>query len=254
MVNRQVECIVYMFDDRAIKGGEEALQQIAGFKYLVDAIVHRQYRYRNFKSRWKGKKYAPKLIMLVANKADRFFDETAMMLWQQERIGEHKIFDAFRDPLLGFRYGNSFSVLYDDVTTLSIFGELEVDVTKRLVIGGNAQFNSFTTNQRAAWNLPELEAGIFGKYKNDKWYASANLFFVGERQDLLVGTFPLVSSSMQTLDAFTDLNLNGGYHFNDFVSVFVKLNNVLNNSYERFANYNVQGFQVLGGVTYKFDF
>jgi hypothetical protein len=164
------------------------------------------------------------------------------------------IFDAFRDPLLGFRYGNSFSVLYDDVTTLSIFGELEVDVTKRLVIGGNAQFNSFTTNQRAAWNLPELEAGIFGKYKNDKWYASANLFFVGERQDLLVGTFPLVSSSMQTLDAFTDLNLNGGYHFNDFVSVFVKLNNVLNNSYERFANYNVQGFQVLGGVTYKFDF
>jgi DNA modification methylase len=79
---------------------QEALQQIAGFKYLVDAIVHRQYRYRNFKSRWKGKKYAPKLIMLVANKADRFFDETAMMLWQQERIGEHKIFDAFRDDLI----------------------------------------------------------------------------------------------------------------------------------------------------------
>jgi GTPase SAR1 family protein len=100
MVNRQVECIIYMFDDRSIKGGEEALQQIAGFKYLVDAIIHRQYRYRNFKSRMKGKKYAPKLIMLVANKADRFFDETAMMLWQQERIGEHKIFDAFRDDLI----------------------------------------------------------------------------------------------------------------------------------------------------------
>tara|TARA_R110000782_G_scaffold118988_3_gene209590 strand:+ start:450 stop:1166 length:717 start_codon:yes stop_codon:yes gene_type:complete len=100
MVNRQVECIIYMFDDRSVKGGDEALQQIAGFKYLVDAIVHRQYRYRNFRSRMKGKKYAPKLIMLVANKADRFFDETAMMLWQQERIGEHKIFDAFRDDLI----------------------------------------------------------------------------------------------------------------------------------------------------------
>ncbi len=163
-------------------------------------------------------------------------------------------FNAFRDPLLGFRYGNSFSVLYDDVTTLSIFGELEVDVTKRLVIGGNAQFNSFTTNQREAWNLPQLEGGIFGKYKNDKWYASANIFFVGEREDLLVGTFPLGTSSTRTLDAFTDVNLNGGYHFNDFVSVFVKLNNVLNNNYERFASFQVQGFQVLGGVTYKFDF
>ena len=38
--------------------------------------------------------------MLVANKADRFFDETAVMLWQQDRIGEHKIFDAFRDDLI----------------------------------------------------------------------------------------------------------------------------------------------------------
>jgi len=100
MVARQVECVVYMFDDRAIKGGDEALQQIAGFKYLVDAITNRHYRYRNFKSRWKGKRYAPKLVMLVANKADRFFDETAVMLWQQDRIGEHKIFDAFRDDLI----------------------------------------------------------------------------------------------------------------------------------------------------------
>lgn len=165
-------------------------------------------------------------------------------------------FDAFAAPLLGFEYGNSFRVVYDDITTLSVFGELEVDVTKRLVIGGNVQFNSYTmTNQQAAWNLPELEGGIFGKYKNDKWYASANIFFVGERQDLLFsGTFPSTVSGIQTLDSYVDVNLNGGYHFNDFVSVFLKLNNVLNSDYERFANFNVQGFQVLGGVTYKFDF
>jgi hypothetical protein len=166
------------------------------------------------------------------------------------------VFDAFATPLLGYEYGNSFSVTYDDITTLSIFGELEVDVTKRLVVGGNVQFNSYTTTrQREAWNLPELEGALFGKYKNDKWYASANIFFVGERLDLLYnGTFPSNANQIQTLDAFVDVNLNGGYHFNDFVSVFVKLNNILNTDYERFANFNVQGFQVLGGVTYKFDF
>tara|TARA_R110000803_G_scaffold111089_1_gene179515 strand:+ start:3239 stop:3955 length:717 start_codon:yes stop_codon:yes gene_type:complete len=100
MVARQVETVVFMFDDRAIKGGQEALQQIAGFKYIVDCLINRNYRYRNFKSRWNGKKYAPRLVMLVANKADRFFDENAAMLWQQNRIGEHKIFDAFRDDLI----------------------------------------------------------------------------------------------------------------------------------------------------------
>jgi len=100
MVSRQVEAVVFVFDDRAIKGGEEALQQIGGFKYLVDCLINRTYRYRNFKSRWNGKKYTPRLVMLVANKADRFFDDNAAMLWQQNRIGEHKIFDAFRDDLI----------------------------------------------------------------------------------------------------------------------------------------------------------
>jgi GTPase SAR1 family protein len=105
MVNRQVEAVVYMFDDRAFKGGNDALQQIAGFKFLVDAILNRQYRYRNWKARRKGKKYIPKLIMLVANKADRFFDDTAALLWQQDRIGEHKIFDPFRDDLIRLQRG-----------------------------------------------------------------------------------------------------------------------------------------------------
>ncbi len=105
MVNRQVEAVVYMFDDRAFKGGNDALQQVAGFKFLVDAILNRQYRYRNWKARRKGKKYMPKLIMLVANKADRFFDDTAAMLWQQDRIGEHKIFDPFRDDLIRLQRG-----------------------------------------------------------------------------------------------------------------------------------------------------
>ena len=36
----------------------------------------------------------------MANKADRFFDEKAAVLWQQGRIGEHKIFDPFRDDLI----------------------------------------------------------------------------------------------------------------------------------------------------------
>jgi GTPase SAR1 family protein len=100
MVARQVEAVVYMFDDRAFKGGNNAIQQIGGFKFLVDALINKRYRYRTLKSRWKGKKYKPKLVMLVANKADRFFDDNAATLWQQNRIGEHKVFDPFRDDLI----------------------------------------------------------------------------------------------------------------------------------------------------------
>lgn len=100
MVTRQVEFVIFMFDDRAFKGGDDAIQQVAGFRYLVDCLEERKYRYRNLLSWWRGRKYSPKMILIVANKADRFFDNKATVLWQQGRIGEHKIFDPFRDDLI----------------------------------------------------------------------------------------------------------------------------------------------------------
>ena len=100
MVTRGVEAVVYMFDERAFKGGDEGLQQIAGFRFLVDRLITRDYRYRSLKARLRGRRYAPRLVMLVANKADRFFDETASKLWHDGRIGEHKVFDPFRDDLI----------------------------------------------------------------------------------------------------------------------------------------------------------
>lgn len=98
MVARQCEYVVFMFDDRAFKG--DGLDQIGGFRFLVDSLIKRQYRYRNWKSWRKGKKYAPRLVLLVANKADRFFDNKAAQLWQEGRIAEHKVFDPFRDDLI----------------------------------------------------------------------------------------------------------------------------------------------------------
>ena len=158
--------------------------------------------------------------------------------------------------LLGYEYGNSFGVFYDDISIFSIFAELEVAASKRVHLGGNLQMNSYTTTfQQEAWNLPKIEGSIFGKYQKNNWYASANVFFVGERLDVNYSDiFPSTISNIQSLKGFADINVNGGYHFNDFFSAFITLNNVLGTDYERYANYNVLGFQALAGVTYKFDF
>ena len=158
--------------------------------------------------------------------------------------------------LLGYEYGNSFNVFYDDISTLSIFGEIEIDASKRFSIGATIQTNTYTTTfQQEAWNLPKIEGAIYGEYKNNNWYANANIFFVGSRMDVQYnGTFPSTIAGIESLDAFTDMNLNGGYHFSDFFSAFVKLNNILGTDYDRYANYNVLGFQALAGITYKFDF
>jgi hypothetical protein len=156
----------------------------------------------------------------------------------------------------GYEYGNSFSVVYDNVKTTSILATLEYDLNKNIILSTNFQFDSFNIQtQPEAWNLPTIQGDFTTKYKSNKWYATTNIFYVGERKDILYSsTFPSNSNNIQTLDAFVDVNLNGGYHFNDKFSAFLTLNNILNSDYQRFANFNVQGFQVLGGVTYKFDF
>ena len=124
------------------------------------------------------------------------------------------------------------------------------------MLTANVEYQNFTTtNHFEAWNLPNIQGSLTGAYKNNTWFANANIFYVGERKDVVFTTiYPSISNGTQTLDAFVDVNLNGGYHFNDKFSAFLRLNNILNNNYQRFANFDVQGFQVLGGVTYKFDF
>lgn len=156
----------------------------------------------------------------------------------------------------GFEYGNSFSVIYDDVKTTSIFAELEYELTKRLALSSSIQFDNFDlTNENEAWNLPAIQTSVKAAYKSNKWFATTNIFYIGERKDVLYSsTSPSSINGIQNLNSFVDINLNGGYHFNDKFSTFLRFNNVLNTSYQRFANFQVQGFQVLGGVTYKFDF
>ena len=158
--------------------------------------------------------------------------------------------------LLGYEYGNSFSVIYDDVKTLSFGGEITVDVNRNLVIGVNGEFNSYTlTNQAEAWNLPTMNAEVFANYKTTKWYAGVNVFTVSERKDVQYsGTYPSTINGIQTLKSYVDVNLNGGYHFNDKFTAFIKMNNISNAEYQRFSNFNVQSFQVLGGISYKFNF
>jgi len=160
------------------------------------------------------------------------------------------------NSLKGYEYGNSFGVFYDDVKTTTLFAEVEYDFTKKITFGANIQQNSYTVNNALdSFNLPSLQASFIGTYKSDTWYATTNIFYVSDRKDVNYnGQFPSSFSEIITIGSFIDLNLNGGYHFNDTFSVFLRVHNILNSKYDRFANFDTQGFQILGGITYKFDF
>ena len=157
-----------------------------------------------------------------------------------------------------YQYGNSYGVVYDDVSTLSIFGELNVDVNRNFSLGIKAEYFSYSTDKEAeAWNRPDFEASLFMDVQIDEhWYAGANLYYVGERMDQSYVVDPLINSSptIIVLESYFDANAHLGYRINDKWSAYVKANNIANQDYQRWLNYPVQGIQFLAGTTYKFDF
>ncbi|MEZ0007803.1 outer membrane receptor protein involved in Fe transport [Flavobacterium sp. 28YEA47A] len=157
----------------------------------------------------------------------------------------------------GYAFGNSFSVVYDNVKTISFFGELKADFSKNVSFGVSGTFNSYKTDKLAeAWNLPQLQIAANLDFNiTEKWYAGTSLFFVGERKDIFSYT-SLLRNETETvnLDSYFDLNAHVGYKYNDRLTAFLRANNLTSQDYQKWLNYPVQGIQVMAGASYKFDF
>jgi hypothetical protein len=155
-------------------------------------------------------------------------------------------------------YGNSFGVMYDNLKTISFFGELKADFSNTVNAGLNATYYSYNTDAQEAWNMPSVKVGATFDIKfAEKWQAGTNIFFVGERKDQLLGAgsaLPTAMPDVITLKSYFDVNANVSYKYNERLTGFLKLNNIANQNYQKWAYYPVQGFQFLLGATYKFNF
>lgn len=162
--------------------------------------------------------------------------------------------------LEGYEYGNSFGLVYDQVNTLSVFGELKVEISEKFSLGTSATINSYAVDATdgEAWNLPDITATLFANFDiTEKIYGGASLFYVGERQSFLSASQGgiIIEPFQQkiTLDAYLDAKTQLGYRVSDRLSIFAKGSNLLGENYQKWLNYPVQGIQGLLGATYKFD-
>ncbi len=166
---------------------------------------------------------------------------------------------AYIDPIDNedYFYGNSFGIVYDDVTTLNLFGELNVAVNRSFTLGIKAEYFAYDVDmEEQAWNLPDFKGSLFMDYQIDEnWFMGANLYYVGERKDEsnLVDGLNMTTNQVN-LDSYFDANAHLGYKINDQFSVYAKANNIADQDYQRYLNFPVQGIQFLAGATYKFDF
>lgn len=178
--------------------------------------------------------------------------------YAEESKALFKANDAQTFAAEGYQFGNSFNVVYDNVDTFTLAGELNIDVNRNFKLGIKGEYFTYSTdNEAQAWNLPDITGSVFLDYQiSDKWFMGGSVFFVGERKDQLslVGTLIDSPPTTITLESYFDANVHLGYKVTDQLSVFAKANNIANQDYERWLNFPVQGIQFLAGATYQFDF
>ena len=157
-----------------------------------------------------------------------------------------------------YAFGNSLQVVYDDTKTVRFYGELKADITEDVTFGIDGTFSNFTTDvQREAWNLPAVKVNAnLDVNITEKWYAGTRLFFVGERKDQKLNTniVYVMAPNPITLESYFDVNAHVGFKYNDQLTAFLRANNIINKGYQKWLDYPVQGFQIVLGANYKFDF
>ena len=156
---------------------------------------------------------------------------------------------------------NTFTLLYDKVSTLKIKGELEFVKSAHISLALNGTYTHYKTNQEYAWYKPAYEFGFTGRYDmqnkivlttkidvNGPVWASVPVhdpLFDG------IGPAPYVFTS-EKLKGWTDVNLGAEYRFTKALSFWLNFNNLTNNKYYRWNNYRSYGINLLGGVSYSF--
>ena len=149
-------------------------------------------------------------------------------------------------------------IIYDEgnVTLTTFTADISYQLGEKWRLAMVSKFYDYSMSDiQFAYSRPNSEIKLNSTYNiGDKFLLRADLFYVGERKGGIVnGTAGNKDNVSEIkLDPFVDMNLGIDYRYNKNVSVFLNFNNMAAARYMRFTNYDVYGFNALGGVTLTF--
>jgi hypothetical protein len=154
--------------------------------------------------------------------------------------------------------GNRFELVYDNMSITKIEASISYQLNEKIKIDALGQFFSYQTKKfPRAWYLPTFQFMLRGHYNLfDKVYFNLDFHLQTGRYAQVYGPGKDIRQEKgyyyKKLGVLADLNLGIEYAFTKRISAFVGFNNLAAQRYKRWLNYPVQGFQVLGGFTFKF--
>ena len=146
--------------------------------------------------------------------------------------------------------GKTFRVIFEpEMQAFRVHAELSYAEKESIAVSAGVTYSQYSALQvnSKAWGLLPLEATGSLKWKLLKdLQVKADLF--------LWDGSPYQDKTLQTKkgNAVADLNLGAEFTVIPKLNLWLQMNNLLNTSYQRWNQYSVLGFTILGGVVYSF--
>lgn len=151
---------------------------------------------------------------------------------------------------------NQFTVIYDRVKYTRLLAEFGFHYKSKFNAILSGQYNNyFLDNEDKAWHKPGLELKLATEYTMqekillrleilNRSSSYAKLYETDANDEIKVVA--------QKIKGFTDVNLGVEYRYNQALSGFISMNNLLSQRQYLWNNYPSYRFNVLLGVTYSF--
>jgi hypothetical protein len=160
---------------------------------------------------------------------------------------------------------NKFDVIYDFGKTklTGLEGEISVQVSDALKWTGKLNLDDWKpAAETYSWFKPGLKVSSNFVYTyNKKLSFNAGVVIQDDVKAKVYTGAPVPTSQyvipntnielIETVKGYVDLGLGADYRINKKFSVFAKANNILNTNYSKYLYYQVNGFNIFGGLTYS---
>jgi hypothetical protein len=147
--------------------------------------------------------------------------------------------------------GKTFKTIYDpQINAVNLHTEIGYSIGEKFNATAAVNYNWFTkvTRENKAWGLIpiELNLGLRWQIMKDLWFNTDLWAWDGPR-------YRFKNGDDGKNDPAFDLNAGAEFRITKNFNLWLQMNNIFNSKYERWNQYQVFGFNILGGITYSFN-
>ncbi|MES2872274.1 MAG: TonB-dependent receptor [Bacteroidota bacterium] len=150
---------------------------------------------------------------------------------------------------------NRFDAIYDKGSSkiFGLNGQFNVKASELLSLNGKAEiYNYELENEKEAWFKPNLRLTTNARFDlNEKVIIDGELLFQGETSARTPGSFTDPVNIVK-IKSFMDISAGAEYRVNNKIGVFLRANNLLGKSYQKYLYYSRLGLNLFGGLNYSF--